>query len=326
MRFNLQDIGKSNLYIQEHIMRDMTKQTGTLASPLGYSAPLTAEQEIEARARLIQALQMSLEPNEILNIFFKQIQTIIPIGGIQFRFANNKDITKLGRDALHHCDYRLTTDEGYLGEIIFNRSKRFIETELATLEILLGALVYPLRNALRYQAAMQLALLDPLTHLGNRAALDNALRRELQLAERHHSELSLLMIDVDHFKQINDQHGHSRGDQVLQEIARTIESVCRETDISFRYGGEEFVVLLRKTDETGARIIGERLRREISNINIIVSSSDPSINPTVSIGISTRASRQKEHIDDLFERADRALYRAKQQGRNCVMYTPNIPA
>lgn len=307
-------------------MRDMTKQTGTLASPLGYSAPLTAEQEIEARVKLIQALQMSLEPNEILNIFFKQIQTIIPIGGIQFRFANNKDITKLGRDALHHCDYRLTTDEGYLGEIIFNRSKRFIETELATLEILLGALVYPLRNALRYQAAMQLALLDPLTHLGNRAALDNALRRELQLAERHHYEFSLLMIDVDHFKHINDQHGHSRGDQVLQEIARTIESVCRETDISFRYGGEEFVVLLRKTDETGARIIGERLRKEISNINIIVGSNDPSIRPTVSIGISTRASGQKEHIDDLFERADKALYNAKQNGRNRVMFTSNIKA
>lgn len=297
-------------------MRDMTMLTGTQTTPLGYSAPLTPEQEIEARAKLIQALQMSLDPNDILAIFFKHLQAIIPMGGIQFRFANNKDITKLGRDALHHCDYRLTTDEGYLGEIIFNRSKRFIESELSTLEILLGALVYPLRNALRYQSALQLALIDPLTRLGNRAALDSALRRELQLAERHHYELSMLMIDVDHFKKINDQYGHSMGDQVLQEIARTIENVCRESDITFRYGGEEFVVLLRKTNDRGARTIGERLRREVNNL--LIEKSGHSINPSVSIGISTRAHGQKEHISDLFERADEALYRAKQAGRNCV--------
>ncbi len=163
---------------------------------------------------------------------------------------------------------------------------------------------------------MQLALLDPLTRLGNRAALDNALRRELQLAERHHYELSVLMVDVDHFKKINDQYGHSAGDQVLQEIASTIEAVCRESDISFRYGGEEFVVLLRKTSEMGARIIAERLRREINFLEI--EKGTAKIRPSVSIGIGTRASGQKEHINDLFERADKALYRAKQAGRNCV--------
>ncbi|RZM10587.1 MAG: GGDEF domain-containing protein, partial [Pedobacter sp.] len=200
-------------------MRDMTMLTGSPVSPIGYKTPLTPEQEIETRAKLIQALQMSLDPNEVLNIFFTHLQSIVSVGGIQFRFPNNKDITKLGRDALHHCDYRLTTDEGYMGEIIFNRSKRFIEVELATLEMLLGSLVYPLRNALRYQSALQMALVDSLTRLGNRAALDNALRRELQLAERHQYELSLLMIDVDHFKHINDQHGHARGDEVLQAIA-----------------------------------------------------------------------------------------------------------
>lgn len=293
-------------------MRDMTMLNGQSSVGHNHSVPLTPEQETEARARLIQALQMSLDPNEVLGIFFRHIQPITTVGGIQFRYANERDITKLGRDALHHCDYRLTTDEGYMGEIIFNRSRRFVDSELRTLEMLLGALVYPLRNALRYQAAIKLALLDPLTHLGNRAALDNALRRELQLAERHHYDLSLLMIDVDHFKHINDEHGHSQGDEILRAIARTIESVCRETDLSFRYGGEEFVVLLRKTNETGAHIIAERLRREITKVCI------DEIRPTVSIGISTREHGQKEHIEDLFDRADKALYIAKLAGRNCV--------
>jgi diguanylate cyclase (GGDEF)-like protein len=305
-------------------MRDMTKLSGAPATPIRQIATLTPEQELEARSKLIQALQMTLDPNEVLAIFYQHIQTIISVGGIQFRFANNKDITKLGRDALHHSDYRLTTDEGYLGEIIFNRGKRFHETELARLEILLGALIYPLRNALRYQSAIHMALIDPLTHLGNRAALDNALRRELQLAERHQHELSLLMIDVDHFKLINDHHGHARGDEVLQEIARTIAKVCRETDISFRFGGEEFVVLLRKTSEAGAEIIAERLRKEISKLAI--DSTGRNIQPTVSIGISTRAADQKEHIDHLFERADKALYQAKQTGRNCVVSGSAIEA
>jgi diguanylate cyclase (GGDEF)-like protein len=303
-------------------MRDMTKLTGLPTTSIGQVTALSPEQEIETRSRLIQALQMSLEPNEILNIFFKHIQNITAVGGIQFRFTNNKDITKYGRDSLHHCDYRLTTDEGYLGEIIFNRSRRFTEAEQTKLEILLGALIYPLRNALRYKAALQMALIDPLTHLGNRAALDNSLRRELQLAERHKYDLSLLMIDVDHFKLINDKHGHACGDEVLQEIARTIENVCRETDISFRFGGEEFVVLLRETTDIGAAIIGERLRKEISNITI--DKNGKRIKPTVSIGISTRVTDQKEKIDDLFERADKALYQAKQTGRNKVVNSADL--
>lgn len=297
-------------------------QSGNTTVNGGQVLALTPEQEIESRAKLIQALQMTLEPNEILSIFFKHLQSIVAVGGIQFRFANNVDITKLGRDALHHCDYRLTTEEGYLGEIVFNRSKRFNDSEQTRLEIILGALIYPLRNALRYQTAIQMALLDPLTGLGNRAALDNALRRELQLAERHQQELSLLMIDVDHFKLINDQHGHLRGDEVLKAIARTIANVCRETDISFRYGGEEFVVLLRKTNETGACIIAERLRKEISKIEM--QQNGHGIQPTVSIGISTRASNQKENINHLFDRADKALYNAKQKGRNCVVSSSTV--
>lgn len=291
--------------------------TGASRNIAHLQAPLTAEQETETIAKLVQALQMTLDANELLEIYFRQVQGFVSIGGMQFRFAHGKDVAKFGRDSLHHCDYRLSTDEGYLGEIIFSRSKRFVEHEFKTIETLLGTLVYPLRNALRYQAALQLALIDPLTKLGNRTALDNALRRELQLAERHQTELSLLMIDVDHFKKINDTFGHARGDLVLQEIANTIEKVCRETDISFRFGGEEFVVLLRKTSEKGARIIAERLRKEISQISIDVQGMK--IKPTVSIGISTRLSEQKEHIKDLFERADKALYCAKQAGRNCVM-------
>lgn len=280
-------------------------------------SPLTPEQELTTRVRLAQALQMSLDPNEILSLFYQHSQAIVSFSGLLFKFGNDNSDLKIGRECLHHCDYRLTTDEGYLGEIIFSRSKRFVEAELMTLEFLLGSLIYPLRNAIRYQTAMRLALLDPLTLLGNRAALDTALRRELQMAERHHHELSLLMVDVDFFKKINDEYGHHRGDLVLCEVAKVIQSACRGSDITFRYGGEEFVVVLGKTDADGAKIIAERIRQQIAEIHI--DHNGKTIGITASIGIATRHRNEKEHIDNLFERADKALYIAKNAGRNCVV-------
>lgn len=290
------------------------KANGANTIPL---IPLTAEQELTTRIRLAQALQMSLDPAEVLNLFYTHIQAVVSLSGILFKFGNGNSDLKIGRECLHHCDYRLTTDEGYLGEIIFSRSKRFAEAELITLEFLLSSLIYPLRNAIRYQTAMRLALLDPLTLLGNRTALDTALRRELQMAERHNHELSLLMIDVDFFKKINDEYGHHRGDLVLCEIAKGIQSACRGSDITFRYGGEEFVVVLGKTDAEGAKIIAERIRQQIAETR--VKYNGKTIGTTVSIGIATRNSNEKEHINDLFERADKALYIAKNSGRNCVV-------
>lgn len=278
---------------------------------------LTPLQELESRNKLVHALQTSLEPDEILAIFFHHLQVFVKLGGIRFTFPDGRTARKLGRVGLHHCDYRLNIETEYLGDISFSRSKRFAESELALVELLLGSLVYPLRNALRYQTAMQLALQDPLTGLGNRTALDKALQRELQLAERHQQTLSLLMIDIDHFKKINDQHGHSRGDQVLRKVSETIQMVSRESDITFRYGGEEFVVLLQNTDAHGALVIAERIRRQIAKLNIGVGIS--AISPTVSVGIGSHSPNIKEHIDDLFERADKALYSAKANGRNCVM-------
>lgn len=306
-------------------MRDMTMVIGAnLANGAGNLTltPLTPEQELATRVRLSQALQMSLDPAEVLNSFYKHIQTAVSVSGVLFKSATQYADVKIGRECMHHCDYRLTTDEGYLGEIIFSRSKRFAENELITLEFLLSSLIYPLRNALRYQSAMRLALLDPLTMLGNRAALDTALRRELQLAERHQSDLSLLMIDADFFKRINDDYGHHRGDLMLCAIAKGIESVCRGSDIIFRYGGEEFVVVLGKTNLEGAKIIAERIRQHIEQTHI--NHNGILIRTTVSIGIATRHPGKKEHINDLFDRADAALYQAKGNGRNCVVSSDDL--
>lgn len=306
-------------------MRDMTLMTsahnaiGAANVPFN---PLTPEQELATHLRLVQALQMSLDTREILSLFYKHAQEVVHLSSVKFKLDDSSSELKIGRECLHHCDYRLTTNEGYLGEIIFSRSKRFVEAELTTLELLLRALVYPLRNAIRYQAVMRNSLLDPLTSLGNRTALDSTLRRELQMAERHHHELSLLMIDIDFFKKINDEYGHNRGDLVLREVAKGIQSACRGSDITFRYGGEEFVVVLGKTGANGAKIIAERIRQQIANTHI--EHNGKNINVTVSVGIATRQSGGQEHINDLFDRADKALYIAKNSGRNCVISSNDV--
>lgn len=297
-------------------MRDLTMINSSL-NKAQIPAPISTETRLSAQVKLMQALQTSLDPQQLLSSFFKHIQPMVSVSGSILTLSNNEQVYKAGRSSIHSCSYRLSTDEGFLGELSLSRSRRFSEDELMNIEIFVGSFVFALRNAIRYQEAMALALLDPLTMTGNRKALENAIKRELPLAERHHQNLSLLMIDVDHFKAINDTYGHDKGDQVLTNIAKTIQTVCRETDLIFRFGGEEFLVILRNTNLQGAHIIAERLRQQIESTCIQVKTDV--INPHVSIGISSLHLGNKEKPQDLIKRADTALYKAKSAGRNCVM-------
>lgn len=268
--------------------------------------------------RLTQRLQTSLELEQVLEIFFQQLQQHVNIGGMVYTSPCKQHI-KLGRPNIHHVDYQLSRqtaegDDG-LGSVVFSRAKRFAEHELILIESFLGPLIYPLRNALLYRQALAAAMCDPLTQTGNRAAMSNALQREIQLANRYQQALSMMVIDIDHFKSVNDNYGHAAGDDVICNVAKAITTVCRETDLTFRFGGEEFVVLLNKTDAAGARVIAERVRRHIASLN--TQSDQHAISVTASIG--TAELNQDDNGESLFERADSALYKAKQQGRNKVV-------
>jgi diguanylate cyclase (GGDEF)-like protein len=149
--------------------------------------------------------------------------------------------------------------------------------------------------------------------VGNRAALEDHLRREVTLARRHHQPLSLLVIDIDWFKQVNDRYGHAIGDAVLRAVAHVTQEGLRGDDLLFRFGGEEFVVLLRATPADGAAIVAERIRATIEAASCTCDGKD--IKVTVSVGVATL---REETGDSLFDRADHALYQAKQQGRNRV--------
>lgn len=282
--------------------------------PIQLAFPAHQDDVDETRRALTQSLQTSLDLNIVLTLFFQQIQNLIPASGMKYQHHQKKCELLIGQDDTHKLDYRLNLAQDDLGEVIFSGNKRFNEHEMTAIESLLSTLVCPLRNALLYRDAVQSALRDPLTQVGNRVALDQALERELQLASRHQQPLSLLAIDIDHFKDINDRYGHSCGDDVIRQIAQTIEFVTRCTDLVFRYGGEEFVVLLNKTAAEGAHVIAERIRQHVASMQI--QSLGEVLSATVSIGIS---SLDLNHPgESLFQQADKALYRAKNLGRNRV--------
>ncbi len=161
----------------------------------------------------------------------------------------------------------------------------------------------------------KLAMTDELTQIANRRAFLAGLASEISFVERNEEQLSLLMIDLDHFKLINDQYGHSVGDVVLQQFANTANEVLRTEDLFGRLGGEEFAVLLRNTDIELAKVLAERLRNSISQMVITVDGA--SIKVTVSIGVSSFT--PPSDLDSLIKFADKALYKAKERGRNCVV-------
>jgi two-component system, cell cycle response regulator len=167
-----------------------------------------------------------------------------------------------------------------------------------------------------------LSVTDQLTQLYNRHFMQDALKREFARAKRYRVKLSCLLVDIDHFKKINDQYGHLQGDSVLREMAALIKNTTREVDISCRYGGEEFLVLLPETDRRGAECIADRIRRGVETMSVFrLDSSEvlADLKVSISIGISAFPDPRIRREVDLVALADEALYQAKKQGRNCFM-------
>jgi two-component system cell cycle response regulator len=160
-----------------------------------------------------------------------------------------------------------------------------------------------------------LATIDSLTQLANRRVLAERLAHEFARGKRYQKHLSCLLLDIDHFKMVNDTHGHPMGDKVLAEVGAAITATIRNTDLGGRYGGEEFMIIAPETSQKQALILGERLRRAIS----FRTSQDPNLPPvTVSIGVASTETACAT-LDDLVHRTDEALYTAKREGRDRVV-------
>lgn len=199
--------------------------------------------------------------------------------------------------------------------IAFTEPRDFSEEDLRALRLLADQAAIGIENARLYNQVQQLAITDPLTGCYNRRGFVQLGEVEFNRAWRFNRPLAVLMIDVDHYKQLNDTYGHAIGDQILAAMVDCYRANLRTVDIVGRYGGEEFVVLLPEVDLRTALRVAERLRAAVAAMSVPV--NDPGIRVTISVGVAI-LTRNTPDLDALVKRADQAQYRAKQAGRNQV--------
>jgi len=201
----------------------------------------------------------------------------------------------------------------------------FSEQDLKLIQAIGNQAAIAIENAQLYEKTRDLSNTDELTSLANRRHFQGILKREVDQAKRYNTTFSLIMLDVDHFKQYNDTHGHLAGDLVLKRVANILLQNTRGIDLVARFGGEEFVVLLPRTDERGALATAEKLRQCVHDEAVAgMETSQPLGRLTLSLGIAIYPLHSKD-IFDLLNMADQALYQAKSTGRNrCVVWTPPV--
>ncbi len=197
--------------------------------------------------------------------------------------------------------------------------------DVAFAEAVIGAAVAVVQRAQMIETTRadnvrleHLATTDPLTGLLNRRALSERLTTEMERALRYDTSVALLLVDLDHFKRVNDTHGHLAGDGVLRAVAELLAEEARSSDLVARYGGEEFLVVLPETDAAGATVLAERMRERVAGHAFRAWEDGHTLHVTASIGVATFPVARIESVEDLFARADAALYRAKADGRDRV--------
>ncbi|MDX1755593.1 MAG: GGDEF domain-containing protein [Marinobacter sp.] len=264
--------------------------------------------------RLCRRLSTSLSLEHLIAVVAEELSALVPYDQFTYRHRIGRQdfVYASGLGGRHRCEYNLNLQGESLGTLVLNRRARFADEELSAIEHLLGVAICPIRNACQYARVEQAALTDALTSVPNKRALDEALWKACCISDRHHEHYSLILCDLDRFKNINDSYGHVIGDHILKAAAREIEQAVRHSDSLFRFGGEEFAILLPHSEEEDAQVVAERIRTRVADIQ--VRCGDRQVKVTCSLGLATRQSG--EHPEQWLARADEALYRAKNQGRN----------
>ena len=276
---------------------------------------VTSDKKFLKILQLSDLLSRTLDIEDVIKQFSEEVQN--SIAHTAYRFVSDRmdgPVSK-GDIARYSMNYSLTLHEQLLGDLTVYRHKRFSSNEVCEFEDLLCGIIYPVKNALMYQTALRSAYIDPLTELGNRTAMESFLPREIGLAKRHEHSMAIMVIDLDGFKQVNDSCGHDKGDLYLQSVGQVLKDAVRNTDLSYRYGGDEFVSALPQTDMQGALDVAERVRAGVANIELKDCESDVEV--SVSIGVTMVLSG--DDYPKVFKRADKALYKAKQSGKNRII-------
>jgi diguanylate cyclase (GGDEF)-like protein len=219
-----------------------------------------------------------------------------------------------------------SSDPEYLGVLsIARRGRKFTREEEELLEYLAGQAIVSIENASLHETVERQAVTDELTGLANARAFRSILEREIERSRRFQSSLGLVMVDLDDFKQVNDEHGHQQGDEVLASVAAVLREHSRDIDAPARYGGEELAVVLPQTDSEGAAQLAERMREAVERLRVPRVGGHGSLHVTASFGVAALPESAFDQ-EELVAAADAALYRAKRSGKNRVERAEPVPA
>ena len=255
----------------------------------------------------------SLDADKVFSNFRDEVNKYIRVSDLRFLKGEKADLS-LYKDC---TIIPLNIQEELIGYLVADGLR---EEDKERFHILSQQFLLGIKRAVLYKSVQELAITDSLTNVFNRRYYLERFKEEIERSRKFNYKFSCLMIDIDYFKDFNDRYGHVVGDAILRELSRTIQENIRQIDLICRYGGEEFSIILSETDKDAAQLAAERIRLAIEDKHIRV--YDEELKITVSIGISTYPYDGKE-IERLIDKADSALYQAKQRGRNNVCaYAP----
>jgi len=277
----------------------------------GITPPPAWQHGLIASQGLVEQLQTTLDLQQQLQMVSMAAGKIVPLCGMSLQTG----VGEFAAPGSVRGDYEyrsmLVLHEQCLGEVIYSSDQAISPLSQRRLMELESQWLFALRNALVVTRLQQLALRDTLTGLGNRRYFDEAFARSLQLAERKNQQVALVLLDLDNFKQVNDNFGHHAGDDVLLAVADAMRNTLRASDTLFRFGGDEFAVLLCGEDAQSVELVAHRLVKSISSHH-----QCEKFNVSASAGLACYRTADSEKT--LFGRADAALYQAKLAGKNAV--------
>lgn len=259
---------------------------------------------------LLEKLICTQELQPLLSIFSLELTKMLPISGLIYHNGKQQIHLKYSGHSQHSLESVLAHDNTPLGTFTYQSVQPLSERQRQFIADMEQQLLQPLCNVLQFETNKKMALKDYLTDLGNRSYFEETYQRMLATANRENRPFSLVVIDLDHFKRVNDTLGHATGDQVLVTFANLLKNSLRTNDYSFRFGGDEFVLLLGNDKQQRPELVAERIQKAVKN-------SQQLKDYGISCSLGFTGWEPQDTAETLFERADKALYKAKANGRNC---------
>jgi diguanylate cyclase (GGDEF)-like protein len=253
---------------------------------------------------LTEQLQTSLDLKSLLNIFAMEASKYINFSGLYFKQENISAAARGSKPGKKERLFELKINNEYIGTLTYALNSPISLTNNKILKELHQLLIHPINNAIKYQQAMKLAMQDGLTGLGNRRYFDEQLKRAMHHANRQRSKVGLMVCDLNKFKVINDNYGHHVGDEILVNFAQALIHSVRDSDSIFRFGGDEFVIIVEDASEQSLLIIEERISHALTTNSLLAKYH-------VACALGFTFMNRADDPTSFFERADSMLYRDK---------------